>query len=110
MHAGGGHPVLTSRSGRPWNSRIWTRRCVVTDDAGPTVPAGGSDPPDRFGSYAILSELGHGGMGVVYRARKDGTSVDVALKVIQISRMRPEDLARFRRECATLSDLHHAGV
>src|SRR5262245_14065925 len=33
-----------------------------------------------IGSYEILAELGHGGQGIVFRARQSGTSREIALK------------------------------
>ena len=40
-------------------------------------------PGDRFGSYRIEGLLGEGGMGSVYRARRDGADADVALKIVK---------------------------
>ncbi len=59
-----------------------------------------------LGHYEILSPLGAGGMGQVYRARDTTLDRDVAIKVL------PEDfasdanrLARFEREAKVLASL-----
>jgi hypothetical protein len=65
----------------------------------------------RFGAFTILSEVARGGMGAVYRARKDGEPKDVALKVIlQLDRATPDQVQRFRREIATGTALAHPGI
>jgi len=68
-------------------------------------------PGHRFGPYEILSPLGAGGMGEVYRARDTRLGRDVAVKTLPGSAAaRPEALARFEREGRALSQLHHARI
>ena len=62
----------------------------------------------RLGSYHLLAELGRGGAGVVYRARRIGDEQDVALKVLR--RPTPEEAARFRKEAQLVDSLNHPGV
>jgi eukaryotic-like serine/threonine-protein kinase len=65
----------------------------------------------RLGSYEIVSLLGSGGMGEVYRARDTRLLRDVALKVI--SQDVADDLplrARFEREARAVAALNHANI
>ncbi|HLK47623.1 MAG TPA: protein kinase [Bryobacteraceae bacterium] len=65
----------------------------------------------RFGSYQVLSLLGAGGMGEVYRAHDNKLGRDVALKTLPGTFARdPERLARFRREARTLASLNHSNI
>ena len=65
----------------------------------------------RFGSYEIVSLLGSGGMGEVYRARDTKLGRDVALKVLPDSLAHdPERLARFEREAHLLAALNHPAI
>src|SRR5215472_11958910 len=65
----------------------------------------------RLGPYEILSVLGAGGMGEVYRARDRKHGRDVALKVLPDSFARePERLARFEREAHLLAALNHPSI
>jgi len=62
----------------------------------------------RLGPYEILSPIGAGGMGEVYRARDTKLGRDVALKVIPDTfALDPDRLARFQREAQVLASLNH---
>jgi len=61
--------------------------------------------------YAVLEQIGAGGMGVVYRAHDERLDRDVALKVLSPELSGDQEfLARFRREARTLSKLNHPNV
>ena len=68
----------------------------------------------RLGPYEILSALGAGGMGEVYRARDTKLGRDVALKIIPDAFALDADrVARFKREAqvlASLNDPHIAAI
>ncbi|MGA9882081.1 MAG: protein kinase, partial [Candidatus Acidiferrales bacterium] len=65
----------------------------------------------RLGSYEILSPLGAGGMGEVYRARDSKLGRDVAIKVLPEAFARdPDRMARFEREAKVLASLDHPNI
>ena len=58
----------------------------------------------RLGPYEILSQLGAGGMGEVYRARDTRLGREVAIKVLPESFSRDADrLRRFEQEARAVS-------
>jgi serine/threonine-protein kinase len=68
-------------------------------------------PGARLGSYEILSPLGAGGMGEVYRARDTRLKRDVAIKVLPDTLSTdPDRLARFQREAELLATLNHPNI
>jgi len=65
----------------------------------------------RLGPYEILSRLGAGGMGEVYRAKDTKLGRHVALKILPASFTNdPERVARFRREAQVLASLNHPHI
>ena len=68
-------------------------------------------PGSRLGPYEVVSALGAGGMGEVYRARDSRLKRDVALKILPESvAADPERLARFQREAEVLASLNHPNI
>ena len=72
------------------------------------------DPGTRLGPYEVISSLGAGGMGEVYRARDTRLGREVAVKVLPPEFVRdPERMSRFEgeaRAASTLSDSHIVAV
>jgi eukaryotic-like serine/threonine-protein kinase len=65
----------------------------------------------RLGAYEILSALGAGGMGEVYRATDTNLGRQVAIKVLPDAFAQdPERVARFEREAKTLASLNHPNI
>ncbi len=68
-------------------------------------------PGTRLGPYEIVSAVGAGGMGEVYRARDARLDRTVALKVLPESFAGdPDRLQRFEHEARLLSALNHPNV
>src|SRR4249919_1153807 len=68
-------------------------------------------PGTRLGPYEIVSFIGAGGMGVVYRARDTRLGRDVAVKVLPAVFARdPDRLARFEREARAVAAINHPNI
>jgi len=65
----------------------------------------------RIGAYTVVSPLGSGGMGEVYRARDATLGREVAIKVLpSLFTNDPERLTRFEREARLLASLNHPNI
>src|SRR5262245_53392489 len=81
--------------------------CGLEEPRGPMTLSAGT----RLGRYEIISSLGAGGMGEVYRAHDATLERDVAIKVLP-ARLSddPEASARFAREAKAVAALSHPNI
>ena len=65
----------------------------------------------RLGDYALLRELGRGGMGIVYEAEHESLKSRMALKVMHPRFRTDRDyLRRFQTEARSAAKLHHTNI
>lgn len=69
------------------------------------------DPGERLGPYEVVSAIGAGGMGEVFKAHDTRLDRDVAIKRLapQLARD-PDALARFEREALSVAKLSHPNI
>ncbi|MBM3740809.1 MAG: hypothetical protein FJW39_34115, partial [Acidobacteria bacterium] len=66
---------------------------------------------DKLGPYEVVSSIGAGGMGEVYKARDTRLDRTVAIKVLPEHIAKRDDLrARFEREARTVASLNHPNI
>ena len=88
----------------------------ATDFAGRLLDAVGEEaglaPGTRVGPYAVVEEVGRGGMGAVYRARRADGAFEraVALKLVKRGMDTDAVLRRFHAERQILAGLDHPGI
>ncbi|HSF20080.1 MAG TPA: serine/threonine-protein kinase [Vicinamibacteria bacterium] len=70
-----------------------------------------SSQPERIGKYEILSELGRGAMGTVYKARDPSLDRLVAVKMMSEELLIEKEMrARFDREARSAANLQHPNI
>src|SRR5688500_20361779 len=68
-------------------------------------------PGSRVGPYEVLSLLGEGGMGEVYRGRDPRLARDIAIKVLaKDASQDAEATARLEREARAIAALSHPNI
>src|SRR5205809_7085161 len=66
---------------------------------------------EMLGSFRVLSELGRGGMAVVYRGLQESLNRPVAIKVLPGEfASTPELVRRFHREAEAMAALSHPNI
>ena len=112
--------ATTSRYAARWKSLLAHESDAAAFLSGPVAAvaadvmsgiSGASLVGRRIGAYEILSQLGVGGMGEVYRARDTELGREVAIKVLPaVFTSDPERLTRFEREARVLASLNHPHI
>ncbi len=75
------------------------------------APPADKMPCERIGHYKLLTKLGEGGMGAVYKALHTKLNKLVALKVLPADRLEDEQaVARFEREMRAVGQLDHPNI
>ncbi|MDP9324389.1 MAG: serine/threonine protein kinase, partial [Acidobacteriota bacterium] len=65
----------------------------------------------RLGSFEIITPIGAGGMGEVYRAYDSKLKRDVAIKILpEAFASEPDRISRFEREAELLASLNHSNI
>ncbi len=81
---------------------------IVEQALVPTEPA--PSPAAQLGDYDLLEEIGHGGMGVVFRARQRSLDRIVAVKLMRTGDANEEERRRFAREAQAVARLQHPNI
>ena len=67
--------------------------------------------PRQLGQYQLIEELGHGGMGYVYKALHTKLKRTVAVKLLPVDRQRlPQAVSRFHREMEAVGRVDHPNI
>jgi eukaryotic-like serine/threonine-protein kinase len=83
----------------------------LTGSNGRGRPTTAAQPAPEIAGFEILGKLGHGGMGIVYKARQLDLQRTVAIKMILAGvHAQEQSLARFRAEAEAVAQLQHPNI
>lgn len=108
--------LLGAREANSFSSEVACREAVQRIASLGNPPAAPPSPPEKLPveairEYKLLSKLGEGGMGAVYKALHSRLEKTVAIKILPADRMRDKDaVARFQREMKAVGRLDHANI
>src|SRR5579862_5860237 len=97
----------------------WKEFCLIDAEMRALLPGLTTSPfdhvlapgPPQIPGYEVAAELGHGGMGVVYKARHLRLNRTVALKMLLAGAYAgPDERGRFQRESEAVASLRHANI
>jgi serine/threonine protein kinase len=106
-------PAPTKKDEAPFDQVIFNASSLFDSPPGQVARKPGKrvGMPKKIGQYQIVTELGRGGMGVVYLARQPSLNRHVALKVLNINLAAdPDDAARFKSEAKLAASLQHPNI
>ncbi len=100
--------AIEAARSRGWSAEQTARDHTALNQAVIGIIQALQHPCDQVPGYELLSHLGHGGMGVVYKARQLAFNRTVALKTILVGPdANPISLQRFEQEAQTIGRLVH---
>ena len=82
----------------------------LTIDSEMPNPVESDRPLPPIPDYEVIETLGHGGMGVVYKARQLKLGRTVAVKMLDVGLPSTRQLERFRDEAHAVARLHHPNI
>ena len=105
------HPQVAEELGQLWGTSMLAQAVGTQRPEHVSVPDESVPLPPRLGDYIFVSELGRGGMGVVFLARQESLNRQVAVKMLLDGRWATaNDRARIRAEAEAAARLHHPHI